>query len=427
MNDFFNSLKECDKEISDLIDKEKDRLNTSLVMIASESLASNPILEAVGSILTSKYSEGYPEKRYYTGNQYIDEIEKIAIDRAKELFQSEHANVQAHSGSSANLAALFGVLKPGDKVMGLKLDHGGHLTHGHPVNVTGKTFQFVQYSVEKDSQVFDMDKIREMVKKERPKLIISGATAYPRNIDFKEFHNIAREFNCYSLADISHISGLVAGGVLENPCAYTDIVTTTTHKTLCGPRSAIILSKNDDPFGGENKKPNALARKIDQAVFPGLQGGPLEHVIAAKAVCFKNALNPDFKVFASQIVKNAKELAATLIENGLDLVSGGTDTHLLLIDLTAKGVGLGLEVTNALAEAGIYTNRNTVPYDPSTPFKPSGFRLGTTVLTQRGMKESEMRIVGKWIADIVNNHNDKELIKKVRSDVKDLCSQYISY
>jgi glycine hydroxymethyltransferase len=434
MSNFMADIKEVDPKIKDLIDHEKQRLNKTLVMIPSESMASKAIMQATGSVLTSKYAEGYPNKRYYTGFEYVDPVEETAIARAKKLFNAEHANVQPHSGSTANLEVYYALLKPGDKIMGLKLDQGGHLTHGHPINFTGKTYNFVQYCVEKDTCRIDMDKLRKLAKEEKPKMIVSGATAYPRTYDFKEFHEICEEVGAYSMADISHISGLIVGGAHPSPLPFTDIVTTTTHKTLCGPRSAIILSKNEDRIvdtsGMEEKKAKFaknLARKIDRAVFPGMQGGPLEHVIAAKAVAFKQAMQPEFKDFAQQVVKNAKTLAETLMENGIKLVSGGTDNHLLLIDLTPMGPGLGMDVSEALAKAGIYTNRNTIPYDPSTPFKPSGIRLGTPVLTQRGMKESEMKTVGEWITKIVNNYNDETLIKKTREEIEELMEGFPLY
>lgn len=426
MREFNKSLKDVDNEIFELIEGEKERLNSTLVMIPSESMASKAVLEANGSVLNSKYAEGYPDKRYYTGFEYVDDVEKIAIERAKKLFNAEHANVQPNSGSNANVEAYYALLKPGDKVMGLNLAHGGHLTHGHPINYTGKTYNFVQYGVDEKTQMLDMDAIRTMARKEKPKMIVSGYTAYPRTIDFKQFHEIAEDVGAYSMADISHISGLIVGDAHPSPLPFTDVVTTTTHKTLCGPRSAIILSRKEDRLadvtGLDDKKAKFaqnMAAKIDRAVFPGMQGGPLEHTIAAKAVCFKNAMKPEFKVYAKQIVKNAKALAEVLVDNGFKLVTGGTDTHLLLIDLTDRGPGLGFDVSEALARAGIYTNRNMVPFDPSTPFKPSGIRLGVPVLTQRGMKEKDMEPVGEWITEIVNDYDNKELISKTRAEIKE--------
>ena len=434
MMGFSNKMSVIDPKINELIIGEKNRLNNSLIMIPSESMAPNAILEANGSVLNNKYAEGYPDKRYYTGFEYLDDVEKIAIERAKKLFGAEHANVQPNSGSSANCEVYFALLKPGDKVMGLNLAHGGHLTHGHPVNFTGKTYNFVQYEVEKDTQVLDMDKVRKMAIKEKPKMIVSGATAYPRTLDFKEFHEIAQEVGAYSMADISHIAGLIAGGAHKSCFPFTDVVTTTTHKTLCGPRSAIILSKKEDRLaniaGLNEKKAKAaknMALKIDRAVFPGLQGGPHVHTIAAKAVCFENAMKPEFKEYASQVVKNAKKLAEVLMENDIKLVTNGTDTHLMLLDLTNIGIGLGFDISEALARAGIYTNRNMIPFDPSTPFKPSGIRLGVPVLTQRGMKETDMVDVGNWIVKVINDYKNKELITKTRSQIGEFIKDFPLY
>jgi len=326
------------------------------------------------------------------------------------------------------------MLKAGDKVMGLNLAHGGHLTHGHPINFTGRTYDFHQYGVDSETEMLDMDAIRKMAKKVEPKMIVSGYTAYPRKIDFKEFHSICEDVGAYSMADISHISGLIVGGVHPTPCPFTDVVTTTTHKTLCGPRSAIILSRQEDRLadtvGMDEKKAKAaksLAGKIDRGVFPGMQGGPLEHTIAAKAVAFKAAMQPEFKVFAAQIVKNAKALGDGLMDAGIRLVSGGTDTHLLLLDLSKMGVGLGFAVSESLARAGIYTNRNMVPFDKSTPFKPSGVRLGTPVLTQRGMKETDMQPVADWIVKITNDYENENLVKKTRVEIKEYLKDFPLY
>ncbi len=433
-NNFNESLSKVDPEIYQLVEGERKRLNENLIMIPSESMASKAMLEANGSVLNNKYAEGYVGKRYYTGFEYVDPVEQIAIERAKELFGAEHANVQPNSGSSANLEVYFALLKPGDTVMGLNLAHGGHLTHGHPINFTGKTYNFVQYEVEKDTHTIDMDKLRKLALEVKPKLIISGATAYPRTFDFKRFHEIAEEVGAYSMADISHIAGLVAGGAHPSPFPFTDVVTTTTHKTLCGPRSAIILCKKEDRLADvtgldekKAKRAKNLAAKIDRAVFPGLQGGPLEHTIAAKAVAFQEAIKPEFKLFAQQVVKNAKALAQTLMENGIKLVSNGTDTHLMLIDLTPVGVGLGYSISEALTKAGIYTNRNMIPFDPSTPFKPSGIRLGVPVLTQRGMKETEMKIVGEMIAKGIKNWENDEVLAGIKADVVELTKGFPLY
>jgi len=434
MKGFTDSLSKADPKIASLVRGEKERLNNTLVMIPSESMASLSVLEANGSVLNSKYAEGYPDKRYYTGFEYVDDVEKIAIERAKQLFGAEHANVQPNSGSNANVEVYYALLKPGDRVMGLNLAHGGHLTHGHPINFTGRTYDFHQYGVDKETEMLDMDAIRKMAKEVKPKMIVSGFTAYPRQIDFKEFHSICEEAGAYSMADVSHISGLIAGGAHPSPFPFTDVVTTTTHKTLCGPRSAVILSKKEDRLadvtGLDEKKAKAaknMAAKIDRAVFPGMQGGPLEHTIAAKAVAFRNAMAPEFKEFAHQVVKNAMALAESLMDKGIKLTSGGTDTHLLLMDLTPMGPGLGLPVSEALARAGIYTNRNMVPFDPSTPFRPSGIRLGTPVLTQRGLMEKHMEPVAGWIAGIIKDHENEALVKKTREDVREFLKDFPLY
>ncbi|MDO8740845.1 MAG: serine hydroxymethyltransferase [Candidatus Woesearchaeota archaeon] len=412
-------LKSSDIEVYNAIQNELERQRTELNMIPSESYASRAVLEAMGSVLNNKYAEGYPKKRYYQGNKYCDEIETIAIERAKKLFNAEHANVQPNSGSPANMAIYFSVLNPGDKIMGMDLSHGGHLTHGSPVNFSGKLFSFAHYGVDKETEMLDMDKVREIALKEKPKMIVSGYTAYPRTVDFRRFHEIAQEIGAYSMADISHIAGLIVGDVHPSPLPFTDFVMTTTHKTLRGPRSAIILCKEK------------YAAQLDKAVFPGLQGGPHEHTIAGKAVCFKEAMEPEFKQYAMQIVKNAKALAETLMAKGIKLVSNGTDNHLILIDLiktkSAGKQGMGKEIAVALEEAGIVLNANTIPFDPSTPFKPSGLRLGTPILTQRGMNEDEMKQIGEWIADIIEHPNDAALKQKVRQNVLDLCRKFPIY
>src|SRR3989344_1410036 len=369
----YDVLKKQDPEIAELIQKEISRQQDGLVMIPSENHASVAVLEAMGTVLSNKYSEGYPHKRYYTGNQYIDQIEDLAIDRAKKLFNAEHANVQPNAGSPANLAIYLAMLKPGDKVMGMKLDQGGHLTHGHPVNLSGQLYNFVQYGVRKDTELIDMDEIREMAKKEKPKMIVTGATAYPRIFDFDAFKEICDEVGALLLADISHFVGMCISGDHPDPFPASDFVMTTTHKTLRGPRSAVILCKEKH------------AKAIDKAVFPGTQGGPLEHMIAAKAVCFAEAMTPEFKTYAHQIVLNAKALAQTLIDEGIRLVSGGTDNHLMLIDCNPLKI-TGRVGSEALAECGIYTNRNTIPFDPGSAFEPTGILLGTPALTTRGMK-----------------------------------------
>ncbi|MCD6547395.1 MAG: serine hydroxymethyltransferase [Nanoarchaeota archaeon] len=406
------SLKDVDSEIFSLTQKELERQTFVLNMIPSENYVSKAVLEATGSILTNKYAEGYPKKRYYQGMENVDAIEAIAIERAKKLFGAEHANVQPYSGSPANAAIFYALLKPGDKIMGLRLDMGGHLTHGHTVNFSSRFYKSCPYVVDKETGMLDMDEIRKLALKEKPNLIISGYTAYPRIIPFKEFHEIALEVGAYSMADISHIAGLIVGGVHPSPLPFTDVVMTTTHKTLRGPRGAIILCKEK------------FANAIDRAVFPGLQGGPHQHVIAAKAVAFKEAMKPEFKDYAKQIVKNAKVLAETLMDNGIKLVTGGTDNHLILIDLTPIAIGIGRQVAVALENAGICTNMNTIPYDPSTPFKPSGLRIGTPILTTRGMKEEEMKIIGEWISQIINDYKNEKLQKKIKQEVKELCEKF---
>lgn len=404
-----------DEEVFNLIKKELIRQKEVLNMIPSENYASKEVLRANGSILTNKYSEGYPYKRYYQGNDFVDDIEHIAIERAKKLFNAEHANVQSLSGSPANFAVFLAFLNPGDKFLGLDLACGGHLTHGSPVNFSGKIYKSISYGLNKQTELIDMNEVREIALREKPKLIISGLTAYPRSIDFRGFQDIAEEVGAIHLADISHIAGLVASGVIPSPLPFTDIVTLTTHKTLRGPRSAIILSKEK------------YAKDIDKAVFPGCQGGPHEHTIAAKAVCFKEAMQPEFRDYSLQIIKNAKALAETLMNNGIKLVTNGTDNHLILVDLRNQGIGLGKEIAISLENAGICMNANSVPYDPSTPFKPSGLRMGTPILTTRGMKEPEMKLIGQFISSIIKDSKNIELQKQIKKQVKELCSEFPVY
>lgn len=438
----YQNLKSQDPQVYSLISQELIRQQQGLMMIPSENYASLASIEAAGTVLTNKYAEGYPYKRYYTGNQFIDEIEQLAIDRAKKLFQAEHANVQPHSGSSANMACFAAILKPGDKIMAMRLDQGGHLTHGSPVNFSGKTYRFIHYGVRPDTEMIDMNEVRELARKEKPALLLSGLTSYPRQLDFDAFAEIAAEINAYAMADISHIVGMCLAGLHPNPMPTHDIVMTTTHKTLRGTRSAIILCKKNDwvlknkdaatDFDitklpeREQKTRYDLARKIDAAIFPGLQGGPLEHIIAAKAVCFAEALKPEFLNYQKQIIANAQALAATLTENGLRLVSGGTDNHLLLIDCGHFGTS-GKIGANALAECDIYTNFNLIPFDPRTPFDPSGIRLGTPALTSRGMKESEMRAIGALIAKVLKNPADESVKNDARSMVRELTKQFPIY
>ncbi|TAN58235.1 serine hydroxymethyltransferase [Patescibacteria group bacterium] len=389
------NLAKFDPELEELIELEEKRQEDGLLMIPSENLASPAVLEAAGTVLTNKYAEGYPQKRYYTGNQYIDKIEQLAIDRAKELFCAEHANVQPHAGSQANLACYFALLQPGDTIMAMNLAHGGHLTHGHPVSLSGKLFKFVHYGVRQDTEMLDMDEVEKLALEIKPKMILSGFTAHPRAVPFSRFAEIAKKAGAYAMADMSHIAGLVVGGVHESPVPTHDVVMTTTTKTLRGPRSAVILCKEQ------------YAKQIDKSVFPGMQGGPLEHIIAAKAVCFKEAMTDEYKEYQKQVAKNAKALAYTLMADGLRLVSGGTDTHLMIIDCTNLEFS-GKQGADILAECNIYTNFNMIPFDTRKPADPSGIRLGTPALTARGMKEKEMQIVGQLIADLLKNHSEEQ-------------------
>lgn len=403
-----------DPEVAKIIGKETMRQKNGLVMIPSENYASMAVLEAMGTPLSNKYAEGYPHKRYYTGNQFIDEMEDLAIGRVKKLFGAEHANVQPNAGSGANLAVYMAMLKPGDTVLGLKLDQGGHLTHGHKVNVSGILYNFVQYGVRKDTELIDMNEVRELALKEKPKMIVTGASAYPRIFDFEKFKKIADEINAILFADISHFVGLCISGDHPNPFPEADIVMSTTHKTLRGPRSAFILCKEN------------YAKAIDKAVFPGTQGGPMEHIIAAKAVCFQEASQPEFIDYGHQIVKNAKALAQTLTAYGLRLISGGTDNHLMLIDCVPLKI-TGREGSDALESCGIYTNRNTIPYDPGTAFEPSGIRLGTPALTTRGMKEKEMEIIGKIIAEVLKNVSSDSVKLQTKKTVEELTREFPIY
>ncbi len=404
-------LKQTDSVVFELIEKESEYQKKTLRLIASENYASKAVMEATGSILTNKYAEGYPKKRYYAGNRYVDEIELLAIERAKKLFNVGHANVQPHSGSSANIAAFFAYLEVGDKFMGLDLAHGGHLTHGSGVNFSGKWFKPVSYTVSEETEALDYDAIRKKALKEKPKLIICGYTAYPLIIDFKAFREICDEVGAVMMADIAHIAGLIAGGAHPSPAPYADIITTTTHKTLRGPRGAMMMCPEED------------AKRLDKAVFPGMQGGPLEHCIAAKAVCFHEAMQPEFREYASQVVKNAKVLADELAAGGLRVVAGRTETHLVLLDLTKKGI-TGKDAQLALEESGIITNRNTIPFDTRSPFITSGLRIGTAASTTRGMKESEMKEIASMIVKVLENPADSELKLRTRSDVEGLCERF---
>lgn len=410
-----DALKNQDPNLHALILREQERQMNGLELIPSENLVSQAVLEAMGTVLTNKYSEGYPGKRYYGGNEFIDQIENMAIERAKKLFEAEHANVQPLSGSPANMAVYYAALQPGDKVFGMKLTEGGHLTHGHKVNFSGKLYQFVQYGVDKETEQLDYETIAQLAATEKPKLILSGYTAYPRSIDFKKFRKICDETGAFCMADIAHIAGLCVAGAHENPVPYFDAVTTTTHKSLRGPRGAIILSKKE------------FAEKIDKAVFPGLQGGPHEHQIAAKAICFAEAMQPEFKTYAHQIVKNAKALANVLMDNNLRLVSGGTDNHLILVDTMGSLQLPGKDAEKALEKAGLYCNKNTIPFDTRSPFDPSGIRIGTPTLTTRGMKENDMQTVGEFIVHALKNANNETELKKTRENVQGFCKEFVFY
>ena len=407
-------LKKQDPEIYNSIKNELQRQREGLEMIPSENLVSRAVLEACGSVMTNKYSEGYPGKRYYGGNEFIDVAEQLAIDRAKKLFGAEHVNVQPYSGSPANLAVFYALMELGDTFMGLKLSEGGHITHGLPINFSGRFYNCIPYGVRKEDELIDEDQVMALAKEHKPKVINAGFTAYPRKVDFKFFRDVADEVGAKLWVDMAHISGLVAAGVHPSPIPYADVVSTTTHKSLRGPRGAMILCKEE------------YAKAIDKAVFPGLQGGPHDHINAAKAVCFAEAMKPEFKTYSEQIVKNARALGTSLANNGLRLVSGGTDTHLLLVDLTDKGVG-GKDAEIALDHAGLYVNKNTVPFDTRSPFDPSGIRLGTPVLTTRGMKEGDMKQVGDLIAKAVESYNNESEIQKIRGEVKELCSKFPIY
>lgn len=430
MADMMKDISKTDAEITNAIKNEASRIRNGVELIPSENFVSKAVLQALGSVFTNKYSEGYPGKRYYGGNEFVDVAENLAIERAKKLFNAEHVNVQPYSGSPANMAVYLTLLDIGDKYLGFDLSAGGHLTHGSPVNFSGRLFKCIPYNVDKETNLLDMEQIRKLALKEKPKMIISGFTAYPRKLDFKAFQDIAEEVNAYHFSDISHIAGLVAAKVHQSPVPYADVVTTTTHKTLRGPRGAMIMCKKEDRLKEKYHKDwkKNLAEMIDFNVFPGIQGGPHDNNTAAKAVAFKEALQPSFQDYAKQIVKNAKALADELMAQGIKLVTDGTDNHLMLIDLTKKNLtGKGKEIQNKLDEAGITVNKNTIPYEPSSPFNPSGLRLGTPAITTRGMKESEMKVIAQCIAKIIDNYQNKEVIEKVRNDILELCKQFPLY
>lgn len=410
-----DTLKQSDPEIAKEIDLELNRQRTKLELIASENIVSKAVMEAQGSVLTNKYAEGYPGKRYYGGCEYVDVVEQLAIDRAKKLFGAAYANVQPHSGAQANMAVFFSLLTPGATVMGMNLTDGGHLTHGSPVNMSGKYFKIVPYGVDKETERIDYDALEKQAEECKPKLIVAGASAYARIIDFPRLAEIAHKVGAYLMVDIAHIAGLVAAGLHPSPVPYADVVTTTTHKTLRGPRGGMILCK-DAEFG----------KQFNKAVFPGIQGGPLMHVIAAKAVALGEALRPEFKEYAAQTIKNAKALAETLQQDGFRIVSGGTDNHLMLVDLTSKDI-TGKEAQNVLDEVNITSNRNTIPFEPRSPFVTSGIRLGSPALTTRGFKEDDMREVGNIIALVLNDPQNEEKKEEARRRVAALCAKYPLY
>jgi glycine hydroxymethyltransferase len=407
-------LAQADPEIAAAIEHEVLRQHEGLEMIASENFVSQAVLEAAGSVFTNKYAEGYPGRRYYGGCEYADVVENLARDRAKQIFGAQHANVQPHSGSQANAAAYMAVLQPGDTILGLSLAHGGHLTHGHKLNFSGKLYKVASYTVRKDTETIDYDELESIAVTEKPKVIIGGGSAYPRILDFPRMRQIADKVSALLIVDMAHFAGLVAAGVHPSPVPHAQIVTTTTHKTLRGPRAGMILCEEQ------------FAAAIDKSVFPGQQGGPLVHIIAAKAAAFKEVLQPEFKTYAKQIVANAKALAEALAAEGLRIVSGGTDTHLMLVDVFAKGI-LGSEAEAALGEAGITVNKNAIPYDVNPPLKPSGIRIGTPALTTRGMKEAEMRTIAGWIVKALDRRNDPQALRQIRGQVLELANQFPLY
>lgn len=408
-------LKDTDIDVYNAIEKELARQENGLELIASENFVSESVMEAVGSAMTNKYAEGYPNKRYYGGCDFVDIVESLAIERAKELFGAKFANVQPHSGSQANMAAYRSLIDLGDCILGMRLDHGGHLTHGKNVNFSGSDYRVVSYSVKKDDELIDYEEIRKLALENHPKLIVAGASAYPRTIDFKKFREIADEVGAYLVVDMAHIAGLVATGLHPSPVPYAHITTSTTHKTLRGPRGGLILTNDEE-----------IAKKIDKIIFPGIQGGPLMHVIAGKAVAFKEALSPEFKKYQEQVVKNAKTLADTLIKNKVRVVSGGTDNHLILVDLTSLNI-TGKDAEKTLEKVHITVNKNGIPYDTKSPFITSGIRLGTPALTTRGMKEKEMVLIGNLIVKALQNSNNVETLQSIVEEINILCKKFPLY
>lgn len=407
----YTALSSQDPEIMKIIKHETARQADEIEMIASENYVSKAVLETMATVLTNKYSEGYPGKRYYGGNQHIDEVETIAIERAKKLFKAEHVNVQPLSGSPANAAVYMAFLKPGDKVLGLKLDHGGHLSHGHPVNFSGMLYDFAHYGANSKTGRVDMDEVAKIAKKAKPKMIVAGYSAYSREIEWQRFKEIADEVGAYTFADIAHTAGLIAAGQMDNPVPFFDVVTTTTHKTLRGPRGAIIMCKQK------------FAEQVDRAVFPGMQGGPHDHITAAKAVGFKEALEDDFKKYAKQVIRNSKVLAQELMNMDYRIVSDGTDNHLIVVDMTSKSTK-GKDAETILEKVGISISRSTIPNDPNPPYNPSGIRLGTPAITTRNMKEKEVKIIAAWINEALENKGEPEVLNKIKKEVKEMCSQF---
>ena len=413
--DLLKNLDVVDTEIQEAINKELSRQRDKLEMIASENIVSKAVMQAQGSVLTNKYAEGYPGKRYYGGCEYVDVVEQLAIDRAKKLFGAEYANVQPHSGAQANTAVYFALLQPGDTILGMNITDGGHLTHGSPVNISGKYFKIIPYGVDKETERIDYDELERLAKEHQPKLIVGGASAYSRVIDFERMAQIAKSVGAYFMVDMAHIAGLVAAGLHPSPVPYADVVTTTTHKTLRGPRGGLILCR-DAEFG----------KQFNKAIFPGIQGGPLMHAVAAKAVAFKEALSDEFKVYQQQVLDNAKALADELVKKGFRIVSGGTDNHLMLVDLRSKNI-TGKEAQFLLDEIGITANRNTIPFEPLSPFVTSGIRLGTPALTTRGLKEEDIREVADIIADVIENREDSAVIEAAKAKVQAICKKFPLY
>ncbi|MBI4779159.1 serine hydroxymethyltransferase [Candidatus Falkowbacteria bacterium] len=407
----YKNLSAQDPEVMAAVKKEMVRQAEEMELIASENYTSKAVLEAMGTVLTNKYSEGYPGHRYYGGNQYIDEAETIAIERAKKLFSAEHVNVQPLSGSPANAAVYFAFIKPGDKVLGLRLDHGGHLSHGHPINFSGMLYNFTQYEVDSETGKIDMEKVRETALREKPKMIVAGYSAYAREIEWQKFKDIADEIGAFTFADIAHTAGLIAAGEMNNPVPFFDVVSTTTHKTLRGPRGAIIMCKEK------------FAKQVDRAVFPGMQGGPHDHINAAKAVAFGEALRPEFKEYAKQVIANAKLMAEEFIKLGYRVISNGTDNHLMVVDMTAKGLS-GKEAEVILERCGISVSRSTIPNDPNPPMNPSGVRFGTPAVTTRGMKQAEIKKIVGWVNAAIEQKDESEMLENIKTQVKEMCLEF---